>query len=209
LNTHDDSFELAMAGGVTSAQVLPGSANAIGNFIQKVISGPKMIVQFLGGQAFVIKLRKTREKSSSSMIIEPPHSLGRSQSSLEHRRWRHLQYAAYCFSRLRETESCRQACGEDVRRYGNRMDSTWALRAAYNEAREIKMAQDEYCSKAEAGLWDSLVGNFPDHPRWEMLVDVLRGRVKVRSSLSPAPISHLGFYGRYPTTVMKLSTSMT
>jgi hypothetical protein len=32
-NTHDDSFELAMAGGVTSAQVLPGSANAIGKCI--------------------------------------------------------------------------------------------------------------------------------------------------------------------------------
>jgi len=30
LNTHDDSYELAMAGGVTSAQVLPGSKNAIG-----------------------------------------------------------------------------------------------------------------------------------------------------------------------------------
>lgn len=30
LNTHDDSYTLAMAGGVTTAQVLPGSANNIG-----------------------------------------------------------------------------------------------------------------------------------------------------------------------------------
>ena len=30
LNTHDASYELAMAGGVTSAQVLPGSSNVIG-----------------------------------------------------------------------------------------------------------------------------------------------------------------------------------
>jgi len=30
LNTHDDGYELAMAGGVTSVQVLPGSINAIG-----------------------------------------------------------------------------------------------------------------------------------------------------------------------------------
>lgn len=29
-NTHDDGFELAVAGGVTSAQILPGSGNAIG-----------------------------------------------------------------------------------------------------------------------------------------------------------------------------------
>ena len=32
-NTHDDAFELAIAGGVTSAQILPGSGNAIGNDI--------------------------------------------------------------------------------------------------------------------------------------------------------------------------------
>lgn len=30
LNTHDDSYALAMAGGVTTAQILPGSANNIG-----------------------------------------------------------------------------------------------------------------------------------------------------------------------------------
>lgn len=30
-NTHDEAFQLAVAGGVTTAQVLPGSANAIGN----------------------------------------------------------------------------------------------------------------------------------------------------------------------------------
>lgn len=29
-NTHDDSFRLLLAGGVTSAQILPGSQNAIG-----------------------------------------------------------------------------------------------------------------------------------------------------------------------------------
>ena len=33
LNTHDDAYELAMAGGVTSAQVLPGSRNVIGRSI--------------------------------------------------------------------------------------------------------------------------------------------------------------------------------
>ena len=33
LNTHDDAYELAMAGGVTSAQVLPGSSNVIGRGI--------------------------------------------------------------------------------------------------------------------------------------------------------------------------------
>ena len=30
LNTHDAAYELAVAGGVTTAQILPGSANNIG-----------------------------------------------------------------------------------------------------------------------------------------------------------------------------------
>ena len=73
-NTHDDCFELTISGGVTSAQVLPGSANA------------------QGGQAFVVKLRKTPEQSPSSMVIEPPHSLNGStlDSSLPPR-WRHMK----------------------------------------------------------------------------------------------------------------------
>jgi uncharacterized cupin superfamily protein len=62
------------------------------------------------------------------------------------------------------------------------MDSIWALRSAYNEARKVKDAQDAYCQKAERGLWESLEGGFPDSLQWEMLVDVLRGRVKVRKS---------------------------
>jgi hypothetical protein len=34
LNTHDDAYELAMAGGVTSAQVLPGTSNVIGRHLR-------------------------------------------------------------------------------------------------------------------------------------------------------------------------------
>jgi len=30
LNTHDDAYRLSISGGVTTANVLPGSANAIG-----------------------------------------------------------------------------------------------------------------------------------------------------------------------------------
>ena len=138
-----------------------------------------MIDRSLGGQAFMIKLRKTREKSPFSMIVEAPQNLGGSQSNLEHLRWRHLQYEASFLSRLGMTDSSRQGCGENLRRYGNRMDSVWALRAAYSDARKVMMAQDAYCSKAEAGLWDPSMGDFPENPKWEMLVDVLRGRVKV------------------------------
>jgi hypothetical protein len=59
------------------------------------------------------------------------------------------------------------------------MDNVWALRAAYEQARKVKAMQDDYCLKAEAGLWRELREPFPEGLQWEMLVDVLRGRVKV------------------------------
>lgn len=60
------------------------------------------------------------------------------------------------------------------------MDAAWSFRSAYDEARKIKNAQDEFCRQAEAGEWDSLKGKeFPENLQWEILVDVLRGRVKV------------------------------
>ena len=65
-------------------------------------------------------------------------------------------------------------------RYGNRMDSVWSYRRAYNEARKIKQEQDGFCALAEAGQWNELTKDqFPENLQWEMLVDVLRGRVKV------------------------------
>ncbi|EPQ59082.1 hypothetical protein GLOTRDRAFT_113888 [Gloeophyllum trabeum ATCC 11539] len=146
-NTHDEAFQLGIAGGVTSVQALPGSGNAI------------------GGQAFMMKLRRTSDRSPSSMILEPPHSInGTSVDSLLPPRWRHMK----------------QACGENIKWYGTRMDTVWAFRQAYNEARKVKNAQDDFCMKAEQGLWGSIEGQaFPDDYRWEMLVDVLRGRVKI------------------------------
>jgi hypothetical protein len=76
----------------------------------------------------------------------------------------------------------RQACGENLRRYGTRMDSQWSLRAAYDEARKVKAAQDAFCAAAERGLWDQIRDKeFPESLQWEMLVDVLRGRVKVNN----------------------------
>ncbi|KAI0787214.1 hypothetical protein BC629DRAFT_1515632 [Irpex lacteus] len=87
-NTHDDAFELAIAGGVTSAQVLPGSGNAIGT------------------HSYVY---------SASLRREP-------------------------------------------KKYGTRMDSLWAFRSAYDEARKIKKQQETF--------------EFPESLKWEMLVDI-------------------------------------
>jgi hypothetical protein len=80
LNTHDEAYKLSIAGGVTTAQVLPGSANNI------------------GGQAFVIKLRETAERSTTSRVLEPPETLVGGGNATEWVHWRHMKYAAnLCF----------------------------------------------------------------------------------------------------------------
>jgi len=54
------------------------------------------------------------------------------------------------------------------------------MRTAYTEASKLRDAQDAFCLKAASGQWAGL-GEFPDDLRWEALVDVLRGRVKVNN----------------------------
>ncbi|KAF8973201.1 carbohydrate esterase family 9 protein [Flammula alnicola] len=152
LNTHDDAYQLSIAGGVTTSLVLPGSANAI------------------GGQAFVIKLRETAEKSPSSMLLEPPYHINESFPNPNlPPRWRHMKHA----------------CGEnpsDVYK-DTRMDTIWAFRQAYNTAKQIKERQDEYCARALSNDWENL-SDFPEVLQWEALVDVLRGRVKASSNVN-------------------------
>ncbi|KAJ6500083.1 hypothetical protein C8R47DRAFT_1110364 [Mycena vitilis] len=149
MNTHDDGFALAVAGGLTTSLILPGSADA------------------MGGQGFVIKLRPTMERSSSAMLLEPPYGLN--GSDVDHSippRWRHMKHA----------------CGENPAGVysGTRMDTVWSVRKAYDEARKIKLAQDQYCAHAFAGQWTGL-GEFPSELAQEALVDILRGKVKVQT----------------------------
>jgi len=89
------------------------------------------------------------------------------------------------------------------------MDMIWALRSAYNQAMKLKVSQDEYCSKAESGLWESLDGPFPDDFRWEMLVDVLRGKVKVGTHLTSRKLPWFSNCScRFQATAMKPSILM-
>jgi hypothetical protein len=61
-----------------------------------------------------------------------------------------------------------------------RLDSGWNFRAAYDSARKLRDAQDDFCAKVESDSWDELAGKtFPEDLQWESLVDVLRGRVKL------------------------------
>ncbi|KAF7332041.1 Carbohydrate esterase family 9 protein [Mycena kentingensis (nom. inval.)] len=125
LDTYDEAFNLAMAGGVTSALIQSGGKNT------------------LGSQAFVFKPRKTRERSPSSMLVEPQFYSEVGDAAAH---WRHLV----------------QKCGDPPASYGTRPDAIWSLREA-----------------VKAGLWTEALGAFPDDFRLEILVDVLRGKVKV------------------------------
>lgn len=75
LNTHDAAYRLSISGGVTTALVLPGSANDI------------------GGQAFVIKLRETTARTPTSMVVEPPFTLNGTDNidMTANPRWRHMK----------------------------------------------------------------------------------------------------------------------
>jgi hypothetical protein len=132
-------------------QALPGSGNAI------------------GGQAFMVKLRKPADRSALAMVLEPPYTLnGSAPPHGGPPRWRHMK----------------QACGENLRGDGTRMDSAWAFRAVYEKARQMRDAQDTFCTAVEKGRWDRLTdgivgAHFPETLETEMLVDVLRGKVKV------------------------------
>ncbi|KAG9004460.1 hypothetical protein FRB94_002331 [Tulasnella sp. JGI-2019a] len=128
----------------------------------------------IGGQAFAIKLRQTTEGSPSSMVLEPPFALNHTDKpSTDPPHWRHMKHAT----------------GENPSRVysGTRMDTMWGFRSAYEEARKVRDAQDAYCMKAEAGLWNGLAPEVPKDLKWEALVDVLRGKVKLNiHSYSPS-----------------------
>lgn len=80
-NTHDEAFALSRSGGVATSLILPGSADNI------------------GGQAFVVKIRKTAQGGPSSMVLEPPATLIVNGTHAEDDgiRWRHMKHAVRSF----------------------------------------------------------------------------------------------------------------
>ncbi len=77
LNTHNDAYRLSVAGGVTTALVLPGSANAIGMCRHSQYVRVAHFV--LGGQGIVIKLRPPEDRSPTGMLLENPYSTNQTE----------------------------------------------------------------------------------------------------------------------------------
>ncbi|KAF8135494.1 composite domain of metallo-dependent hydrolase [Boletus edulis] len=133
------------------ANVLPGSANAIGPADKHLLSNYAPLKSGLLLPCYSSLPYTINDTRVDSAL--PP-------------RWRQMKHA------------CGE---NPSRVYGNtRMDTFWAFREAYDTARKIKEGQDAYCAKALAGEWGGL-GDFPEELQWEALVDVLRGRVKVHT----------------------------
>ncbi|KAG6872404.1 hypothetical protein C0995_009994 [Termitomyces sp. Mi166 len=163
LNTHDESYVLAVAGGVTTAQVLPGSANNI------------------GGQSFLIKLRSTEERSAISKVLEPPQSLIANQTS-DYLPWRHMKHACgenpsrvYTQSRMDSAWKFREAY-ESARKLKVAQDAFCSRVESLSRSKRSWLWPSSWLVQNRRRA--AALGDFPQDLQWEALVDVLRGRVK-------------------------------
>ena len=119
----------------------------------------------MGGQAFVAKSRITSEDTPSSMILEPPFAIVQDGNSTTYKRtghWRHMK----------------QAMGENILRvHGkNRLDQAAEFRMAYLEGQKLKESQDKWCAVGKENSEP-----FPEDYKYEVLADVIRGKVKVNT----------------------------
>ncbi|EPS99813.1 hypothetical protein FOMPIDRAFT_1060582 [Fomitopsis schrenkii] len=150
LNTHDAAYQLSVAGGVTTALVLPGSANAI------------------GGQGFTIKLRQTAERTPTSMLLEPPYQINASFPDQGDRpRWRQMKHAC--------GENPSRVYGntrmDTIWAFRNAYDTARKIKQSQDA-----YCADAFAGNWDV-LKDQ---PYPEDLQWEALVDVLRGRVKVQ-----------------------------
>lgn len=90
-------YESSMSGGVTTSLILPGSLNAIGELSTSASARGWADLPHTGGQGLVTKLRRTKERSPTSMLLEPylgfngsDHSPGAAQH------WGHMKFVPSC-----------------------------------------------------------------------------------------------------------------
>ncbi|KAK7444035.1 hypothetical protein VKT23_015432 [Stygiomarasmius scandens] len=154
INTHDLSYYLTPAGGVTTAQVLPGSANNI------------------GGQAFLIKMRQSgKEGSVREMVLEPPRGLFDNDREDDYIPWRHMKHACgenpdrrYSQTRMDGAWNFREA-------YARAQKILQSQNEFCSDLQSRVPAGTAYDDLEKKG--------FPEDLELEALVDVLRGRVKL------------------------------
>lgn len=127
----------------------------------------------IGGEAFVVKLAVGKESgrdelSGQDMLADPDKN------------WRYIK----------------MACGENPKRvYGkvgergpfSRMGESWEFRHAFEQARNVIKAQDDWCNTADAVGAENMDSYLPQELEWETLTAVLRGQVRVNTHCYTIP----------------------
>ena len=111
----------------------------------------------------MVKSRYTSQDTPSSMIIEAPFSIVKEGNHTTYKRNSHQGYM-------------KMALGENPLRFRglNRLDQAAQLREAFNEGRKLKQAQDQWCTVGKSNTEP-----FPEDLKWEVLAQVLRGKIRV------------------------------
>lgn len=128
----------------------------------------------IGGEAFVIKHAVGKhdgrpELSADSMLADPEQN------------WRYMKMAC--------GENAKRVYGRVGRDFGpfSRMGEAWYFRHAFEQARELVTAQDEWCAAADQFGPESMSGYLPLDLKWESLSAVLRGQVHVNTHCYTVP----------------------
>lgn len=150
-NIGDPAIKLISYGGVTSSLVLP-SANLI------------------SGEGFVFKMLVPPSRSVEEMLLQyNPNDLS-PNFSVNRQRWMKL------------------ACGENPKKRfvsnpsapKSRMGLGFLFRSTMEKARQLKNEQDVWCNTVEQGLIPE-TPDFPENSEYELLVELLRGKVRTNS----------------------------
>ncbi|KAI1325574.1 amidohydrolase [Xylariaceae sp. FL0255] len=126
----------------------------------------------MGGEAFVIKhavgkLDGRNETSAADMLADPD------------RNWRYMK----------------MACGENAKNVGrhllrsplSRLGEAWEFRHAFEQARNLVQAQDDWCAAAEVIGVQTIDTYLPQDLKWESLSAALRGQVHINTHCYTIP----------------------
>ncbi|QIW95504.1 hypothetical protein AMS68_001022 [Peltaster fructicola] len=128
----------------------------------------------MGGEAFVVKHAVGKqngrpELSAEDMLADPD------------RTWRYMKMAC--------GENAKRVYGKVGRDFGpfSRMGEAWYFRHAFEQARKLVSAQDEWCAAADKVGVEALTDYLPQDLQWESLGAVLRGQVHVNTHCYTVP----------------------
>ncbi|OZJ06692.1 hypothetical protein BZG36_00425 [Bifiguratus adelaidae] len=163
-NPVDEAIQITASGGVTTALVLPGSAN------------------LMGGEAYVFKLRPVDTLSGDDMLAQFGVDWDEWRHDNGEVRWRYMKMAC--------GENPKRVYGSRGRMPSTRMGSAYLFRQTFADAQNLLDAQTDWCETAaqianyEAHYGGkhphlSLQSRFPENLAQEQLVALLRGDVKL------------------------------